>query len=95
MITIGVLTISDGASRGEREDLSGARIRELVIQKLSAATIAASKIIPDEQEQIAAIRQQLQTQEKVEPTFTVQVTDEAGELIAEVQKLLHVRKKPR
>lgn len=55
MITIGVLTISDGASRGEREDLSGARIRELVIQKLSAATIAASKIIPDEQEQIAAI----------------------------------------
>lgn len=45
------------------------------------------------EEQIAAIRQQLQTQEKVEPTFTVQVTDEAGELVAEVQKLLHVRKK--
>ena len=54
MTTIGVLTISDGASRGEREDLSGARIRELVMQKLPAATIAASKIIPDEQEQIAA-----------------------------------------
>ncbi len=45
------------------------------------------------EEQIKAIRQQLQTQEKVEPTFTVQVTDEAGELVAEVQKLLHVRKK--
>ena len=45
------------------------------------------------EEQIEAIRQQLQTQEKVEPTFTVQVTDEAGELVAEVQKLLHVRKK--
>ena len=52
MTTIGVLTISDGAARGEREDLSGARIRELVMQ-LPAATIAASKIIPDEQEQIA------------------------------------------
>lgn len=45
------------------------------------------------EEQIESIRQQLQTQEKVEPTFTVQVTDEAGELVAEVQKLLHVRKK--
>lgn len=52
MTTIGVLTISDGAARGEREDLSGACIRELVMQ-LPAATIAASKIIPDEQEQIA------------------------------------------
>jgi molybdopterin adenylyltransferase len=52
MTTIGVLTISDGAARGEREDLSGARIRELVMQ-LPAATIAASKIIPDEQELIA------------------------------------------
>lgn len=46
------------------------------------------------EEQIESIRQQLQSQEKVEPTFTVQVTDEAGELVAEVQKLLHVRKKP-
>lgn len=45
------------------------------------------------EEQIESIRQQLQTQEKVEPTFIVPVTDEAGELVAEVQKLLHVRKK--
>jgi acyl-coenzyme A thioesterase PaaI-like protein len=46
------------------------------------------------EEQIESIRQQLQTQEKVEPTFVVQVTDENGEVVAEVQKLLHVRKKP-
>src|SRR5690348_10345657 len=47
------------------------------------------------EEQIEAIRQQLQTQEKVEPTFLVEIRDEAGELVAEVQKLLHVRKKTR
>jgi len=45
------------------------------------------------EEQIESIRQQLQTQEKVEPTFLIQVKDESGELVAEVQKLLHVRKK--
>jgi hypothetical protein len=45
------------------------------------------------EEQIESIRQQLQTVEKVEPTFLVQVTDETGEVVAEVQKLLHVRRK--
>jgi hypothetical protein len=45
------------------------------------------------EEQIEFIRQQLRTQEKVEPTFVVEVRDESGELVAEVQKLLHVRKK--
>jgi uncharacterized membrane protein affecting hemolysin expression len=44
-------------------------------------------------EQVEAIRQQLQTQEKVEPVFLVEVRDERGELVAEVQKILHVRKK--
>jgi len=44
-------------------------------------------------EQIDSIRQQLQTQEKVEPTFLVEVRDEGGEVVAEVQKLLHVRRK--
>jgi hypothetical protein len=44
-------------------------------------------------EQIETIRQQLDTQEKVEPVFAVEVRDESGELVAEVQKLLHVRKK--
>ena len=45
------------------------------------------------EEQIETIRQQLETQEKVEPSFLVEVKDENGELVAEVQKLLHVRKK--
>jgi hypothetical protein len=44
-------------------------------------------------EQIEGIRRDLQTQPKIEPTFLVEVTDESGEVIAEVQKVLHVRKK--
>ena len=44
-------------------------------------------------EQIEGIRRDLQTQPKVEPTFLVEVTDESGEVIAEVQKVLQVRKK--
>ncbi|PYX90270.1 MAG: tetrameric acyl-CoA thioesterase [Acidobacteria bacterium] len=44
-------------------------------------------------EQIEEIRQALNTQEKVEPTFLVEIKDEAGTVIAEVQKVLHVRKK--
>jgi molybdopterin adenylyltransferase len=54
MITIGVLTISDGASKGEREDTSGETIRSLVTQ-LPDAVISAGRIIPDEREQISAV----------------------------------------
>ena len=39
------------------------------------------------------IRQGLKAQEKIEPTFLVEVKDEVGEVVAEVQKVLHVRKK--
>ena len=47
-----VLTISDSASRGEREDLSGpAVVSEL--QSLGAE-IVATEILPDEREQIAS-----------------------------------------
>jgi len=44
-------------------------------------------------EQIEEIRPALSTQEKVEHTFLVEIKDEAGTVIAEVQKVLHVRKK--
>jgi hypothetical protein len=30
---------------------------------------------------------------KIEPTFTVEVKDEAGSVIAEVDKVLHIHKK--
>ncbi|TMC20248.1 MAG: molybdopterin adenylyltransferase [Chloroflexi bacterium] len=54
MITIGILTISDGAAKGERQDVSGENVRSLVMQ-LPGAVISAGGIIPDEQEQIAAV----------------------------------------
>jgi|SRR5208282_776704 hypothetical protein len=44
-------------------------------------------------QQIEELRQELKTQEKIEPTFAVEVKDETGAVIAEVQKVLHIRKK--
>ena len=43
--------------------------------------------------QLDEIRNKLQTQEKIEPVFRVEVRDESGDLVAEVEKVLHVRKK--
>lgn len=54
MITVGVLTISDGASKGERQDASGEMIRSLVTQ-MPTAEVSASAIVPDEAEQIATV----------------------------------------
>ena len=49
---VGILTLSDKGSRGEREDLSGAAIRELLDPALFE--VLEYKIIPDEQETIVA-----------------------------------------
>jgi Domain of unknown function (DUF4442) len=43
--------------------------------------------------QIDDIREKLKTLPKYEPVFTVEVKDEAEVVIAEVEKLLHVRRK--
>jgi hypothetical protein len=45
------------------------------------------------QQQISEIRQVLNSQKKIERTFAVEVKDESGNVIAEVEKLLHIRKK--
>ena len=45
------------------------------------------------QQQIDEIRHSLQGQEKIESTFTVEVKDDSGTVIAEIQKLLHIKKK--
>jgi hypothetical protein len=45
------------------------------------------------EEQLAGIRQALESAEKIEPEFVVEVRDESGEVVAEVKKLLHIRKK--
>src|ERR1700738_4332849 len=54
MITIGVLTISDSVSKGQREDLSGAAICSLVAQ-LPNAIVSVEATIADEQDQIAVL----------------------------------------
>ncbi len=54
MITVGVLTISDSAAKGKRQDTSGENIRAMLTQ-LPNAFISAVAIIPDEHEQIAAM----------------------------------------
>ena len=45
------------------------------------------------EEQIEGIRQTLNTQEKVEPTFVVEVKDDSGAVVAELEKVLYIRKK--
>ena len=52
MFTVGVLTISDKGARGDRQDRSGAVIREILPS--IAARIVNYDVIPDEKELIAA-----------------------------------------
>lgn len=51
MIKVGILTMSDKGSRGEREDLSGKEIERII--KSLPAEIKAYEIIPDETEIIS------------------------------------------
>ena len=51
IISVGIITVSDKASRGEREDLGGPAIREMMLA--SGAAIGEYVIVPDEIEQIA------------------------------------------
>jgi Domain of unknown function (DUF4442) len=60
-------------------------------RKPGRGTVFANFRLSDEQ--IKEIREALQSQEKIERVFTVEVRDESGTVIAEVQKLLHVRKR--
>ena len=43
--------------------------------------------------QLDDIREQLKTLPKYEPIYTVEVKDASGDVVAEVQKTLHIRKK--
>ncbi len=52
-ITVGVLTISDGAAHGSRQDISGEMMRSLITQ-MAETHVEISAIVPDEQEEIAA-----------------------------------------
>jgi len=60
-------------------------------RKPGKGKVSASFRLSDEQ--IENIRHGLNVQEKIEPTFLVEVKDEVGDVVAEVQKVLHVRKR--
>jgi molybdopterin adenylyltransferase len=51
-LRVGILTLSDKASRGERMDTAGAAVRELITG--IGAEVARYAVIPDERELIAA-----------------------------------------
>jgi molybdopterin adenylyltransferase len=53
-ISIGILTVSDRASRGEYEDRGGPAIEAWLQQALSVEWSAVAAIVPDEREQIEA-----------------------------------------
>jgi len=41
---------------------------------------------------LAAIREQLKTSDVAEVTFEVQIRDEAGDVVAEIQKVVHTKR---
>jgi acyl-coenzyme A thioesterase PaaI-like protein len=65
----------------------GASIR---FRKPGRSTVRAEFRLSDAQ--IKDVREQLKTLPKYEPVFKLEIKDEAGAVIAEVEKLLHVRK---
>lgn len=54
---IGILTVSDRASRGEYEDRGGPAIREYLAEVLTSAWEPVSRIVPDE---LATVKQSLE-----------------------------------
>ena len=44
--------------------------------------------------QLEEIRRSVDSQDKVEPVFSVNVVDDAGEVVAEIEKTIHIKKKP-
>lgn len=53
-VQVGVLTVSDRAARGEREDTAGPLVGRLVAECFPSR-IAASAVVPDEESQIAGV----------------------------------------
>ena len=60
-------------------------------RKPGRGTVSASFRLSDQQ--IDEIKQALNAEKKIERVFTVEVKDESGTVIAEVEKLLHIRRK--
>lgn len=59
-------------------------------RKPGRGRVRATFTIPDQE--VERIRNLANQQEKLEPVFTAQVIDEQGDVVAEIEKTLHVRK---
>ena len=68
MFSVGILTLSDKGSRGEREDLSGPEIRR-IISKLPAR-VEAYEVSPDEEELIVKKLLEFVDQKKLDLILT-------------------------
>lgn len=90
-VRIGIVTVSDRASRGEYEDRGGPAIREYLTDVLSCEWIAVPRVIPDEQGLIEATLMDLADQEQCCLIVTTggtgparrDVTPEATEAVSE------------
>lgn len=107
-IIAGILTISDKGARGEREDTSGAAIRELL--STIGASVERYEIVPDEAEVIAARLRDWADNDRLDlvlttggtglaprdvtPEATLSVLDRAAPGIAEAMRAEGVRITP-
>lgn len=55
MITVGILTVSTLGAAGQREDTSGAAIREIVTAEPLSAEVAEQRIVPDDRAAIESV----------------------------------------
>jgi len=58
-VRIGIVTVSDRASRGEYEDLGGPAIRDWLGRALTTPWEAVARLVPDEQDQVEAVLREL------------------------------------
>jgi molybdopterin adenylyltransferase len=101
-----VVTISDACSRGEREDASGAALRELLA---TLADVSESRLIPDDRAQIEATLRELAASgidlilttggtglgpRDVTPEATLAVVDRQAPGLAEAMRLESLKKTP-
>ncbi len=68
IIAVGIITVSDSSSRGEREDLGGPAIREVMLA--AGAAIGLYAIVPDEPDQIAAQIRQMADERRLDVVLT-------------------------
>jgi molybdopterin adenylyltransferase len=68
IIAVGIITVSDKASTGERVDLGGPAIREIMLA--TGAAVGAYVIVPDEADLIAAQIRQMADERRLDLVLT-------------------------